>query len=180
MNRYFESPPGLQFLHCLENEVQGGHSTFVDSFKAAEILQTEFPEAHDVLSRHRVTFEYQNDARHFYFQRPTIDRQADGDLFVYYAPPFQGRQTFHTPKDIIRFYDAMQKFEQILKRKDLLYSTRLQPGNLVIFANRRVLHGRTRFDGSSGKRHLKGTYVSLDEFRDKVRVLYSSKIKDVF
>lgn len=41
----------------------------------------------------------------------------------------------------------------------------------VIFANRRVLHGRTAFDPTSGDRHLKGTYVELDLFKDKLRVL---------
>ena len=41
----------------------------------------------------------------------------------------------------------------------------------VIFANRRVLHGRTAFDPTSGDRHLKGTYLDLDVFKDKLRVL---------
>lgn len=42
---------------------------------------------------------------------------------------------------------------------------------LVLFANRRVLHGRTAFDPTSGDRHLKGTYLTLDSLKDKLRVL---------
>ena len=40
-----------------------------------------------------------------------------------------------------------------------------------MFANRRVLHGRTAFDATSGDRHLKGTYIGLDSLKDKLRVL---------
>lgn len=42
---------------------------------------------------------------------------------------------------------------------------------VVLFANRRVLHGRTAFDATSGDRHLKGTYLTLDSLKDKLRVL---------
>ncbi|MGI9624753.1 MAG: alkaline phosphatase family protein, partial [Acidimicrobiales bacterium] len=37
----------------------------------------------------------------------------------------------------------------------------LGPGELVIFDNRRVLHGRSSFRGGSG-RHLQGCYVDMD------------------
>ena len=39
---YLESPPGLQFLHCLQfdDDVVGGLSTLVDVFEAAEVRVT--------------------------------------------------------------------------------------------------------------------------------------------
>ena len=36
---YFESPPGLQFLHSLQNSTTGGESVFSDSFRAAELMR---------------------------------------------------------------------------------------------------------------------------------------------
>jgi gamma-butyrobetaine dioxygenase len=42
---YYESPPGLQLLHCLrfDASIQGGATTFVDVFAAAEALRTANP-----------------------------------------------------------------------------------------------------------------------------------------
>ena len=54
---------------------------------------------------------------------------------------------------------------------DLVYETRMTPGDLVVFNNRRVLHGRTKFDPTTGERHLRGSYIDLDAFRDRWRVL---------
>lgn len=47
----------------------------------------------------------------------------------------------------------------------------LKPGTCVIFANRRVLHGRQEFKPQSGNRHFKGTYVDWDDFLDRTRTL---------
>ncbi len=51
-------------------------------------------------------------------------------------------------------------------------SFRLQPGDMISFDNRRILHARNAFDPSSGPRHLQGAYVDLDEFFTKYRVLH--------
>ena len=65
----------------------------------------------------------------------------------------------------------MKTFHQTVNDVHLVYETRLQPGDLVVFNNRRVFHGRTQFDPASGARHLRGSYVDLDAFRDRWRVL---------
>ncbi|WP_312881095.1 TauD/TfdA family dioxygenase [Rhizobium leguminosarum] len=45
------------------------------------------------------------------------------------------------------------------------------PGEMVIFDNRRVLHGRTAFDPMTGHRLLKGFYVDRGEFDSRIRML---------
>lgn len=44
---YYESPPGLQLLHCtrFDEEVQGGASTFLDCFEMAEVRRGASPHA---------------------------------------------------------------------------------------------------------------------------------------
>lgn len=42
-----ETAPGVQFLHCLENTVEGGLSLFLDGAAVAEALRAEDPEALD-------------------------------------------------------------------------------------------------------------------------------------
>ena len=43
---YYESPPGLQLLHCMEfsEDISGGESTFLDAHAVAERFQVDFPE----------------------------------------------------------------------------------------------------------------------------------------
>jgi gamma-butyrobetaine dioxygenase len=69
------------------------------------------------------------------------------------------------------YYEAMQAFAHTVNAADMVAETRLRPGDLVVFNNRRVLHGRTRFDPATGERHLRGSYIDLDAFRDRWRVL---------
>jgi gamma-butyrobetaine dioxygenase len=45
---------------------------------------------------------------------------------------------------------------------------------MVVFDNRRVLHGRTAFDPSSGHRLLSGFYVDRGEFDSCIRMLAAS------
>ncbi|KAI9104996.1 hypothetical protein DFS34DRAFT_605415 [Phlyctochytrium arcticum] len=168
---YFEAPPGLQFLHSLQNSVTGGESIFLDSFKAVQILKETDPDAYRTLTTCPVTFHYVNDGHKMHFRRPSIvENDYNEPLMVYYAPPFQGPLEISDSKQLEAFYRAFAKFDEILRDPKLIYQTLLEPGDCVVFANRRVLHGRQEFDAQSGDRHLKGTYVDWDDFKDKLRV----------
>ncbi|TPX62979.1 hypothetical protein PhCBS80983_g00136 [Powellomyces hirtus] len=165
---YFEAPPGLQLLHSLKNSVTGGASIFLDSFKAAAMLKKTNPEAYKALTEIPVTFHYINDGRHMHFRRPTIvENDHNEPVMVYYAPPFQGPLE---SEEVDRFYSAFHAFVNILKEPSLTYKMMMRPGDCVVFANRRVLHGREEFDAASGERHLKGAYVDWDDFKDRLRV----------
>ncbi|KAI8080145.1 uncharacterized protein B0P05DRAFT_579091 [Gilbertella persicaria] len=173
---YMDSPPGIQLLHSLKNSVTGGASIFVDSFRAVELLKDKYPEDYEILKKTPVTFHYLNNGHHMYYKRPTIvtNEPHSGpawDSHVNYAPQFQGPMDDLSPEDAKKFYGAFQKFADFIEQDSLRYQLTLQPGQLVMFANRRVLHGRTSFDPSSGDRHLKGTYLNLDSLKDKLRVL---------
>jgi gamma-butyrobetaine dioxygenase len=47
----------------------------------------------------------------------------------------------------------------------------LVPGDLLMMANQRALHGRTGFDPTKGRRHLQGCYVDKDGVESRWRVL---------
>ena len=177
---YFNSPPGLQFLHCLRNSVSGGSSIFVDSFRAASLLRLSNPQAYKSLVNTPVQFHYVNDNRHFYFSRPTIvpDKTDPYDLafdHVNYAPPFQAPFEIETADkkgkaNWRRFVSSFKEFAAFTDREDMMYEDTLRQGECVVFANRRVLHARRAFDVTTGERWLKGTYVDWDDFQSKLRV----------
>lgn len=56
---YYESPPGLQLLHCMkvDDSVEGGQSFFVDSFHAANELRNKYPTHFNTLTRLGATFQ---------------------------------------------------------------------------------------------------------------------------
>ncbi|CAG8494818.1 4676_t:CDS:2 [Ambispora gerdemannii] len=149
---YYEASPGLQFLHCLKNTVNGGQSTFADSFMAVTRLQQQHPKDYEILTKVPMTFHYINDGHFMHFNRPVIVVDQANDSMV-------------------EFYRAFQQFSSLVEAPESRFELLLKPGELTIFVNRRVLHGRRRFDAKSGERHLKGAYLDMSEFKDRLRTL---------
>ena len=56
---YYESPPGIQFLHCIRFDdcVTGGESVFVDAWHVAEMFRATYPGHFDTLTRVPATFQ---------------------------------------------------------------------------------------------------------------------------
>lgn len=181
---YFESPPGLQFLHCLNNTVTGGNSYFSDSFRAAELIRMNSPNSFTFLTSFPVNFHYHNDDEHYFYIRPTVVLAEHGYQnrkridHINYSPPFQAPfdvpNLTETPSAVSQwrqFFAALNIFGNIVDDKANQYELKLKEGECVIFQNRRVLHARREFDPKSGDRWLKGTYVDGDVYRSKLRVL---------
>ncbi|GBB87374.1 hypothetical protein RclHR1_16890007 [Rhizophagus clarus] len=178
---YYDAPPGLQFLQCIKNSVTGGQSIFSDSFKAINNLKLSNPNYFNLLTKFPIPFHYKNNGHHLHYNRPAIVIDDNNEtLNVNYSPPFQGPIEFnldtnHDEADLIEFYKAYQQFCICIENPSLIFEFTLKPGDLVIFVNRRVLHGRKSFDSRSGQRHLKGTYVEYSEFKDRLMALMEKK-----
>ncbi|KAA8909024.1 hypothetical protein FN846DRAFT_776767 [Sphaerosporella brunnea] len=178
---YFESPPGLQFLHCIQNTVTGGSSIFADSFRAATLVRMNAPNLFQALTNFPVTFHYQNDGHHYYFARPTVvlDQYSYVEQkrisHVNWAPPFQAPFEIDIGGDYAaqfrQYIHAAKEFARYLEDPDAQFELRLEEGVCVVFFNRRTLHSRREFDALSGDRWLKGAYVDIDAFHSKYRTL---------
>lgn len=180
---YFESPPGLQFLHCIKNTVVGGNSVFADSFRAAAAVRLESNDLFHCLSTFPVCYRYKNDGQHYHFTRPTVvlDEYSYAEpkriSHINWAPPFQAPFEIDPQQDpsVFRQYiQAAKLFANCLADTDSQYEIKLSQGECAVFSNRRVVHSRREFDTASGERWLKGTYVNIDAFHSKFRVLSHS------
>jgi len=69
------------------------------------------------------------------------------------------------------YYRARRVFDQRLRAPDFEIRFLLRSGDLVMFDNCRLLHGRTGFDPAEGRRHLQGCYIDMDGPRSLYRVL---------
>ena len=64
-------------------------------------------------------------------------------------------------KSTLEFYNAIKKFDQLANSKKYQWRHILRPGELLIFNNWRVMHGRGSF---SGKRKMAGCYINKEDF----------------
>ncbi|MEM7207559.1 MAG: gamma-butyrobetaine dioxygenase [Pseudomonadota bacterium] len=171
-NPYRDPVPTLQLLNCIENSADGGESIVVDSFKAVEILAGESQEYLHVLSHYCARFEYAGSSDVcLQSKRPMIELNADDELIAVrfnnrsiasiVDVPFEQMQTY---------YAAYRRFAEIITDPSLEVTFKLQPGELFIVDNTRVLHSRTAFSGA-GTRWLQGCYADKDGLLSTLRTL---------
>lgn len=169
-----ELQPGLQFLHCLENDASGGESILVDGFSIAEFMRQHHPDEFDALST--LPMDFYNKDRHtdYRFRSPALVCDEDGQVVEVRLANFL-RGPLDLPADqVVRQYRGYRTFIALTREARFQFYYRLAAGDLVVFDNRRVLHARNAFDLQQGHRHLQGCYVDRDELLSRIRVLERS------
>lgn len=193
---YYESPPGLQFLHCISNDVTGGQSILIDALAAAHAFRRLCPDLFEILTICSATFVKQREGVDMVYRRPHIVIQGDEIVSVNWSPSFEGPLNIpaHLVEDYYVAYCAFQKLvdknlplehgsyalspncQKILHEyaKEYTWERKLVPGEVLVFNNRRMLHGRKSFcmnQSSTVGRHLTGCYTNIDESMSHYRVL---------
>ncbi|RHZ73096.1 hypothetical protein CDV55_107038 [Aspergillus turcosus] len=164
---YMNEPPGFQLLHCLQNSCDGGESLFVDSFHVALNIRNKYPRYFEQLTRLLLNYEY-NHKEHVYGNSWPVVEMEDGDpkkriVHVNYSPPFQAPMISNdVHKNWSEYRRALKKFAVETERDRNVFQLKLNPGECVIFENRRVLHARNKFNTDQGQRWLAGAYVDED------------------
>lgn len=168
---FYELPPGIQLLHCLEGDANGGNSVVVDGFAAAEALREEDPEAYELMTHVPIDFRFEDTNSDYRASSPAIAVDAQGSVCEIRFNPFL-TAPFTVPTDEMdALYKAFRKLMALTRDARFEVRLRLRPGDLIAVDNRRVLHGRDAFEAESGRRHLQGCYVDRDEMINRIRVL---------
>ncbi|WP_323151020.1 gamma-butyrobetaine dioxygenase [Pseudomonas glycinae] len=166
-----ELQPGLQFLHCLVNDAEGGESIFVDGFAIAEALRQEDPASFKALCE--IPVEFRNKDRHSDYRclAPIIALDALGRVAEIRMANFL-RGAFDTSvEQMPLLYRAYRRFIAMTREPRFRFMQRLNPGELWCFDNRRTLHARNAFDPATGARHFQGCYIDRDELLSRILVL---------
>ena len=170
----WERPPDYQLLHCLQNDADGGDSVLVDGFRAADELRRREPAAHRLLTRFPIDFRFQDNESDIRFRAPTIGLDEAGAV-AEVRFNFAVMDAISAPPERIgALCRALRAFAAVIRDPALECRYRLSPGELLIFDNRRVLHGRAAFDPTTGGRHLQGCYLDRDQLLSRIRVLERS------
>jgi gamma-butyrobetaine hydroxylase len=177
-NPYRDPVPSLQLLHCLSSSASGGESTLVDGFCVAEVLRAKHPADFAVLAGHNVTFAYRDEGAELSASAPIIELDPHGDVR---AVRFNAR-SLQSPAmpalELAAWYDAYLRFARMLEDARFQVRLRLEPGDLFIVDNRRVLHGREPYAATAGERHLQGCYADIDGLRSTLAVLARDEADD--
>jgi gamma-butyrobetaine dioxygenase len=170
-NPYRAPVPGIQLLHCLANETTGGLSTLVDGFAVAQALREEHPQAFEVLAHTPVRFKYIDADTELTASAVPIELDVTGGLKAIQFSPRLDFVPLFPPERLDIYYRARRLFDQRLRAPDFEIRFLLRTGDLVMFDNCRLLHGRTGFNPAEGLRHLQGCYIDIDGPRSRYRVL---------
>ena len=158
---YSNDAPGLQLLLCCDYKAKGGDSIMVDGFKIAEIIKKDNKELFDILSTINVKGSYIGDGVFLEAERPIFNLNSKKELFQVSFNNYD-RAPFRFEKDLtIKFYEAIRTFDLMANSKEYQWRHILKPGELLIFNNWRVLHGRGSFDGT---RKISGCYINKEDF----------------
>lgn len=166
-----ETPPGYQFLHTMENDAEGGLSTFADGVRMAENLRRSDPDAYRVLRDVAVPARFHDDAFDIRYRRPVIREDERGqpveiNFNAHLADVFD-----LDADETIAYYRAYRAFMATMRQPGYMVQFKTRPGDLVAFNNRRTLHGRTAYDPNTGRRHLRGCYLDAADVMSRIRVL---------
>ncbi len=170
-NPYREPVPGFQALHVLVASPDGGESLFADGFAIAEHLRVIDPESFGRLTQQPVPFRYLSKDAELCAERPLIQLSHGGAIA---AVHYNNRSvaTLDLPASEVRpFYTAYRRFAGLLREPRWQLKVRLAAGELVVFDNQRILHGRTAYSSAKHARHLRGCYLTRDSVHSQAAVL---------
>jgi gamma-butyrobetaine dioxygenase len=177
-NPYRDPVPTLQLLHCLQSSASGGDNVLVDGWYVAALVRAADPEGFAMLASTAVTFRYRDDEADLTTTLPILELEDDRTNWAVRGVRFNAR-SMQPPRLLaersVAWYRGYRLFARLLADPANQIHLHLEPGDLFIVDNRRVLHGRTAYeangDGSAGARHLQGCYADIDGLRSTLEVL---------
>lgn len=166
-----EAIPGYQFLHSFRNSATGGESVFADGLRICDDFEKQQPREFELLKRIAIPWRFHDEDNDIRQHRPIIGRRDNGDFDCFVFNAHISDVPDMETEILYEFYAAYRAL--MTQVRDSKYAVRyaLRPGEMAVFDNRRVLHGRTAFDPTSGTRHYRGYYIEHNEIDSRIRVL---------
>lgn len=163
--------PGIQYLHCLVNSVEGGNSIFLDGVAVANDFRKSNPADFKLLCQTEIPFYCEHDSFDMRARQKVIELDKHGEVSGltvsgHLGDVFDQQQTF-----LDEYYPAYCRFGRMLSDDKYVMHFRLNAGECIVFDNHRILHGREGYTASSGERHLRGCYTDRGELRSTYRTL---------
>jgi alpha-ketoglutarate-dependent taurine dioxygenase len=187
---YWTDPPGLQCFHALVPDATGGGRTLLlDGIAAAHALRASSPSSFAYLTTTTTSlpFHHTDSDSVYHARQRLISLNARGEVVGVWwnaddRAPFTGSPASSTAAsasgagaspaaaDVLAFYSAIAPWRSTLQDRALCVELALGVGDLLVFDNTRVLHGRGPVSPTSG-RVLAGCYHAREDWHSRLRVL---------
>lgn len=156
---YRHQPPAIQLLHCLANAATGADSTLADGLAASRALQAEAPNLHRALTQVEVEFRYDVGTDTVVGTRPVLDLDGWGRLRGVHLNTKLDTPLPRDGVDLDAWYAGRRRLMEWTNDPAHQVRLHLEAGEVMVFDNHRILHGRSAFDAAGGRRHLQGCYI---------------------
>ena len=166
-----EYQPGLQALMCMENTTSGGFATMADGFAIAAALQQEDPDAYRLMTVRPMVWANRAKTSDYRWSAPAISLDATGALDTIRIAAFLRGPQAGAPDEQAETHRAYRALARLAREPRFQIAFPYQPGDVLLFDNRRLLHGRAAYDGEAGARWLQGVYLERDELYSRLRLL---------
>jgi gamma-butyrobetaine dioxygenase len=170
-NPYREPVPGYQALHVLSAAPDGGQSLFADGWALAEHLRQSDRDAFHRLAHTPVGFLYRSKDAELYAERPLIQLSCSGAVTAVHYNSRSIAPLRMPAAELESYYRCYRRFALLLRDERFQLKFTLRAGDLVLFDNQRVLHGRTAFASARHARHLQGCYLTRDSVQSTTALL---------
>ena len=170
-NPYRNPVPCIQMLHCIENEVNGGLSTLVDGYTVTEKLKKDFWDYYNILTDVKVRFQFIDQSVILEDWAEMIQLNEKGEFKQVRFSPRLDFVPLMEKNKLELFYSARKKISELYNSDQYKIEFRLNPGDLLMMDNYRLLHGRTSYDTNQGNRFLQGCYIDYDSTEGKLKHL---------
>ena len=163
---YSLDAPGLQILLCLDYDAVGGESVIVDGFRVAhQLLQDDSP-LYSALSEIEVTGVYKGDGSNLQASRPILRHDSAGRLIQLTFNNYDRAPMRLVEPQMTQLYSGIRYLDRLFNSSTFQWRHQLKPGEMLVFDNWRLLHGRGAFQG---KRKMAGAYINREDFLSALR-----------
>lgn len=168
-----EFAPGIQFLHCRANTVEGGLSIYSDGVAVANDFRQLDPEGFRLLSEVDIPFYCEHDTYDMRSRQRVIELDQHGEVSGLTISQHMA-DIFDLPQTLLDgYYPAFCRFGKMLQDDKYMMRFLMKAGECMVFDNHRIVHGRMAYSASSGDRYLRGCYGDRAEMRSTYRALVS-------
>ncbi|CAJ1384302.1 unnamed protein product [Effrenium voratum] len=174
-NPYRDPTPDFQLLHALEHCSCNGKAPcdgcsvlnyIVDGFYIAELLRNESQESYDLLSSIPVRFENNGGDGTSALVTMFPHLELSHDKKEIQAVRFSAKSGQYapalSPEMAAKFYQARRRFSELAHQPEHALTMQFEPGDILVFDNRRVLHARSHIPANDAARWVQGCYMDRD------------------
>lgn len=169
---YCSPPPDYQFLYGLDVDPrcareQVGCTRFVDGWAVLRELRDASPEMFERLARTRVVYraDYPGARKRYEHRTPIVRLRADGTVERLINNPTKMFFDGIGFDELMPFFRAYHAFKARLVATMRSYLHAWTQGDMVVWDNRRIFHGRGDFGAPGIVRTLRGGYFREGELR---------------